>query len=192
MAGRAKKNVQYLNGRNAAKYSTGGSAAYEVGYAADAGARVRNGTVVRPRTVQREQVLARPRARVREKGEVSLFSIVGVVAIAVVAVMLLVSYAQLLTVSDSVVSLRDDLSDLQTEQARLLTEYELSIDLQSIEAAVTANGQMVKPQSEQIIYIDTYEEDGVTFYADESAVQGAKGVLDSLGEIWSNITSYFQ
>jgi len=189
-ANTARKKPQYLNGRSS-KYATGGSVAYDVGYTGAAVPRTRAPGEHVPRTLPRERVMVRPRAAVRAKGEVSLFSAVGVIALAVVAVMLLISYMDLLAVSEEVVLLRNEASALQTEQARLLAEYEVSVDLKAIEAAVTANGRMVKPQSEQIIYIDTYEPDSATFYADESAVKGAQGVLESFGRIWDNIQAYF-
>lgn len=190
MATRNKK-VQYLNGRRASNYSTNGSVAYDAGYASGGAVRTREGAAPRTRTQQQGQTIARPRVKVREKGEASLFSIVGVAAIAVVAILLLISYAQLLMVSDSVVALQSEQKVLQAEQAKLLTEYELSINLEEIEAEVLATGAMVKPQSEQIIYIDTYEGDDVVFYEDESAVKGIEGIFSGLKEIWQNITEYF-
>ena len=189
-ANAARKRPQYLNGRTN-KYATGGSVAYDVGYAGSAVPRTRERGEHVPRTLPRERVMVRPRAAVRAKGEMSIFSAVGVIAVAVVAVMLLISYMDLLSVSEEVVSLRSEAAVLRTEQARLLAEYEVSVDLKAIETAVTADGRMVKPQSEQIIYIDTYEPDGATFYADESPVTGAQGVLASLTRIWDNIRSYF-
>lgn len=189
MASRRNQRQERFNAR-ASRYTTVGSVAYDAGYAGGA-ARNRSGAVSAPQVLPRERVLARPKANVREKGAVSLFSLVGAAAIAIAAVVLLMHYTQLLSVSDEMVALRSEISELETEQARLLAEYEVSVDLQAIEAAVTADGSMVKPQNEQIIYLGTYEPDSVEFYTDEAAKTGLDGVKDSVQEIWRNIVAYF-
>ncbi len=118
------------------------------------------GPMVRPR----ERAVVRPRVRVREAGLVSPFAVVGFLAVGVFAVLLLFSYVQLTTISQQVVELRNEMTALQSEEAKLRTAYELSYDLSSIEETMTASGAMVRPQNGQVVYVDLSEPDTVTFF----------------------------
>ena len=131
----------------------------------------------------------RPKVRVREAGEVSPFAVVGFLTVAVFAVLLMLSHVRLTMVSDEVVSLRDQLSDLQSEEAKLMAEYELTFDPSAIEERVLSDGSMVKPTADQIYTLDLSEDDNVVHY-DQDA-QGT-GFLDAVGEIVDNALSYFR
>lgn len=106
--------------------------------------------------------------------------------------LLLFSYVQLHSISEQVVSLRTEMSELQTEEAILRARYEQVYDLSDIEDTMLSTGQMVKPQNGQIIYIDLSEPDSVVFYDREPAVTGIEGALQSLRSICSQIMEYFQ
>ena len=89
-------------------------------------------------------------------------------------------------------ALREQLSDLQTEEAKLMAQYELAYDLSAIEETVTSNGSMVKPQAGQIYSLDLSEEDSVVHYDQESAAEAAGGLLDAIGEFVDGVLSYFR
>ena len=149
------------------------------------------------RQLQREEVLrprpmVRPRVRVREAGLVSLFAVVGFLAVGVFAVLLLFSYVQLTTISQQVVELRSEMTALQSEEAKLRTAYELSYDLSSIEETMTASGAMVRPQNGQVVYVDLSEPDTVTFFNQDEAAAGLDGMFESVKSIASEIVAYFQ
>jgi len=146
----------------------------------------------RPLVRPRKQTVTRPRIRVREAGSVSVFAAAGSLAIGAFAVLLLFSYVQLHSISEQVVSLRTEMSELQTEEAILRARYEQVYDLSDIEDTMLSTGQMVKPQNGQIIYIDLSEPDSVVFYDREPAVTGIEGALQSLRSICSQIMGYFQ
>lgn len=144
-----------------------------------------------PKVRTRERAVARPKVQVREAGHVSVFAVVGFLAVGVFAALLLLSYVQLTVTADSVASLKRELSTLETEQAKLLAQYELAYDLSSIEQKVTADGSMVKPLSDQIYTLDLMEQDSVIRYADGGADQGPEGLMAEARSFVDSVLAYF-
>jgi hypothetical protein len=133
--------------------------------------------------------LTRTRVQVREAGQVAPFAVIGFLAVAVFAVLLLMSYAQLTVVNGEMTSLRDELSSLQSENATLTAQYEKVFDMQAIQEAV--GDTMVRPTYDQVVYIDLSEPDTVVIYGEE-AFSGLKGALKGLEEVFDGIFEYFQ
>ena len=140
-----------------------------------------------PRVRPRHQQLARPKVEVRSAGKVSPFAVAGFAAVAVLAVMILMSTVQLMSVSDEVVDMQAQISQLKSEETTLLARYEMAYDLGAIESAVTAAGTMSRPQQGQIIYVDLTEPDSVVLYQQEETM----GFWDQLEELIGNILAYF-
>lgn len=160
-----------------------------------AAARVLNGGAVlqpRPLVRPRERALTRPRVKVREAGKVSIFAVVGFMAVGVFAVLLLMGYVQLAALSNDVVNLRSQMTELRTEEAKLRAKYELAYDLSNIEDAVTSNGSMVKPQDSQIFYVDVSNPDSVVTFQDEQPAKGVEGAVESVKEICTEVVEYFK
>ena len=84
--------------------------------------------------------------------------------VAAFVVMILVSYAQLVMVNDQVVRLRSALNQLQSEETKLMAQYELAYDLQEIETQMLASGQMTKIQNWQTYTLELSEPDSVEYY----------------------------
>ncbi len=145
----------------------------------------------RPQVRPRERAISRPQIQVREAGKVSLFAVVGFLAVAVFAALVLMSNVQTAALSDRVVELSGELSDLQSQEAKLRAQYELAFDLAEIEETLTANGTMVKPQSSQIIYLDLSEPDSVVFF-DEEEESALDGLLEQLGQLFGGAVEYFR
>ena len=172
--------------RTATTYDTYGSVAYAPAYDGSA-VRVprRQEEVLQPapRPRQREQVrrraLERTQVQVREAGQVA----------AVFAALLILSYAQLAVANDAMVTLRGQLSDLQAEHATLSAQYEKVFDMDKLQAAV--GGEMARPDSDQVTYIDLSEPDQVTVYAEERA-GGLSGVLTGAGRVLDGFLEYFR
>lgn len=187
----AAKRSRYSSPR-----ATYGSVAYDLDYAERTARPLRGGEEVlqpRPMVRPRERAVARPRIKTREAGKVSLFAVVGFLAVGVFAVLLIMSCIQLNTYSDEIAGLKTELSSLQSEETKLRTQYELAFDLASIETAVTSNGSMVKPQSGQILYMDLSEPDSVVVFHDkETPVEGAGGLWAGVQEILGNMVEYFK
>ena len=181
-----------VRGRNR-RYQTYG----RVGYGAYDGsaARVLEREEVlqpRPQVRPRKRAIVRPKVQVREAGQVSIFAVVGFIAVGVFAVLLLMAYVELTVISEDVVGMKSQMEVLKTEEARLRAQYELAYDLNSIESAMTSSGAMVKPQSSQIFYVDLSAPDSVTFFEQEDPVEGLRGAWESLRSVWGNVVEYFQ
>ncbi len=182
------------NMRTKIGYASYGNVAYAPTYEGSVTRRLEREKILqpRPRVRTREQAQARPRVRVREQGKISVFAVIGFLAVGIFAALVLMSYASLTTINDQAVSLRSQLTKMQTEEAKLLAQYELTYDLKSIEENVIASGEMVRPQSGQIYTIDLSEPDSVTRYQKEAPMAGAVGALNGVKEIFTNIVEYFQ
>ena len=176
--------------RRTSRYEVYGNVAYDPvweGGAVAAPAPERQ-EVLRPRPNVRpkERTLARPRVQVREAGKVSPFAVVGFLSIAVMAVMLLMCCVRLTILNDESAHLRNQLTQLQAEEADLLARYELAYDLQAIETELLSSGTMVRPASDQMVVLDLSEPDNVVVYgqteAADGVVNGVKGFLDNLLE----------
>ena len=176
------------------KYATYGNVAYAPGYDGTAARRPAREEVLRPapKTIPKERVQVRPRVHVREQERVSVFAVVGFLAVGIFAALLLMSYVSLTVLHDETVSLRSQLSALQTEEAKLLTKYELAYDLKTIEQTVTASGTMVKPQSGQIYTIELSDPDSVVRYEEKQPLAGAAGAVGAAREVFLTIVEYFR
>lgn len=151
------------------QYSSYGNVAYDPAYEGNVVHVPSEEPLARPHVLPRERTLTRPKVQVRPAGQVSVFAVAGFLAVALAAVLVLLSYIQLTALSDEVVSLRSEYTALKEEETRLMAQYELAYDLKSIEAAVTADGRMVKPQSSQILYMDLSGSDSVVVYEKSTA-----------------------
>lgn len=180
--------------RRRARYATYGSVAYAPGCDGTAARRLERGEVARPlpREHAGTRVRTRPRVRVREQGRISVFAVVGFLAVGIFAALLLMSYVRLTTLSTEAGALRSQLSSLKTEETKLQAQYELAYDIKSIEQKVTADGTMVKPQSGQIYTVDLAEPDSVVHYGDDQAKTGAAGALSAAKEVFQTIVEYFR
>ena len=144
----------------------------------------------KPRERTHRRALTRTRVQVREAGQVAPFAVVGFLAVAAFAVLLLMSYVQYTQLSDQMVSLRGEMDDLQAENATLSAQYERVFDMETIRAAV--GDTMVRPTQDQVVYIDLSEPDTVTVYQDQSAGSALGGVLEGLGEALGGVVEYFR
>lgn len=135
----------------------------------------------RPRVQPRKRVHERPQVQVRQPGAVAPAAVAGFLAVALMAVLLVVSYAQLAVMNDQTVQLKNELDDLKTTEAILLAEYELAYDLSAIEAQLTADGSMIKLRADQITYLDISEPDSIIVYSDEG--QGLSGIVERISSL---------
>lgn len=171
--------------KGASAYRTYGNVAYDPAYAPQRQGRTE--PLVRPR----ERVSARERVRVRPAGYVAPTAVIGFALVAVMAVLLLVNYAQLTQTSNEIVRLRREAATLSEEHAKLTAEYELAFDLKSVEEQVTAAGTMVQPQPGQIVTLNIMEPDSAQFYGNQD--QGFAGELWSgVKETVGNLVAFFR
>ena len=182
--------------RHTTTYSTYGSVAYAPAYDGSAVRAPRREEELRrapaPYPKRREQVRRQERARVqvRQAGAVAPFAVVGFLAVAIFAAMLITSYSQLTVANDEMVSLRRELSALQDEHAKLSAQYEKVFDLATVEAAV--GDTMVRPTNEQVVYIDLSAPDTVTVYQGNGGTSWLQRIADGAGEVFGSIIEYFR
>lgn len=111
----------------------------------------------------RPQVRSLSHVRTRERQSVSPVAVVGFLAVAVMAVLVLMSYARLTMISSATVELQTSLSDLETKNVALTAKYEKMYDQNTVKEVAEAAG-MTKPSSSQIYYLDLSEGDSAVVY----------------------------
>ena len=111
------------------------------------------------------------RPRVRERQRVSGVLVLGFAALAAMVVVVLMSYAQLTSISADVVSMQKELKTLDAEHVALLTQYE-------------------RTSSSQINYIDLSAPDSVEL-CEAQNVSVLSRVFTSLGQGVFSVVEYF-
>lgn len=167
-------------------YASYGNVAYDPAYAPERETE----TEARPLIRQRERVRSRARVMVRPAGYVSPTAVIGFLAVAVVAVMILMSYVRLTAAGNEVVQLRKESSALSEEHSKLLSEYELAFDLKTVEEVATTQVGMTKPQPGQEITMDISEPDSAKVYQKEEGVFSK--LWNSVADAANNIVAFFR
>jgi cell division protein FtsL len=134
----------------------------------------------------KENTRTATRAAARSVQSVAPFSIIGTVCIAVLVVFMLMSYVQLVSISEESVALEQQLEELQLEKVKLLIDYESAFNLTEIEEYATTELGMQKPRSNQIYYVDGSAPDKAEIIDNGVQKTGIfslfDDLLDSLGE----------
>ncbi len=186
------------------KSSTYGSMAYKLDYYSDVVAVPQPRVAPMPRTAPKAQPKADPQVttRVRERSRVRVttrqqqavapFAIIGFLAAAAIAVVLLLGNIQLNSIYADNVQLQKQLTTLETEHADLTAQFELKFDQAKLEAAVAADGTLAKPNSNQSVYIDLSEPDNAVVYGSEKQSTGVDGFFKTVGDLFSSVVEYFR
>lgn len=169
------------------KYPSGYVPSYD-GNAARKLERVEEEPIRKSRERRQRKVRKKLDLAVREPGKIAPFAVAGMFAACLLAIVMLNQYASLMVINDSAVALKNELADLKEEETKLLTQYELSYDLQAIEDEFLSSGQMIKPSSSQVLTISLAEPDRVERH---EATGFGGGFLSGLREIFSAIGTYF-
>jgi cell division protein FtsB len=143
-----------------------GSLAYDLDRAVRERELRHAGEAPRHRIRETEQTKARPKVQVRQRQQVSLFTLLGFSTVIAMSVLVLMCYAQLTVLSSETVALKSQLSTLETENVVLTAQYEQMFDLATVREAAEAAG-MTKPSSSQICYLDISGGDSAVVYAQE-------------------------
>lgn len=179
------------NERRTRKYDTYGSLAYQPDYQRGTAAPARRTREPErrqePRVQPRTRTAARPQVAVRPQGAVAPFAILGFAAVALCALLLVMTSAQLAMANNEIVTLNDAISDLQREEKILTAEYELAYDLNAIEQELISEGRMVKASSGETVYLDMSEGDNVVYY--EAARDGISGLIRQVEQFLSGLMS---
>ena len=125
---------------------------------------------------ERPQVRSLPKVRLREAQHVAPLAVVGAVAAAALAILLLMSYIRLTVLAADTVELRSQLETLEKENVVLTTQYERMFDLATVREAAESAG-MTKPSASQVYYVDGTDGDAAVVYRQEEP-----GLLEKLLE----------
>jgi hypothetical protein len=126
-------------------YNFNGSAAYD--YRSNAVPKPRPAVLPEEKPVQHAKKL--PKA----KPVIAPLAVLGIVAAALLLLMVVYSYVQLYEATDRAGALSRELSSTQAETAKLRSAYESRIDLAEIEAKAREFG-MMQPSARQTVYLN--------------------------------------
>jgi len=173
-------------------YRTYGSVAYAPAYEGNVVRSPQRQEIPQPKPKARpsRKPAARPQAQVRQAGMVSPFAVIGFMAVGVFAALLLLTYVQLHSASDSVVSLRTQVTQLQAENAALSAQYEQVFDMEHLQAAV--GDTMIRPTNDQITYLDLSQPDSVVVHGQTPKTEGVAGLVRGAQEVFSGLIEYFR
>lgn len=142
---------------------------------------------------QAEQIArqrAKTKAAIRPAQKASPVLVVGFACVAALLMGLLMCYVQINAISNSIVEMKGQISQLEIEQVTLLTQYEQAFDLASVKDAAQAAG-MSQPSDSQIYYIDLPGQDqAVAYIAEKTGF--LSGVISGLGQRFCAVLEYFR
>lgn len=147
----------------------------------------------RRRETQAEQLSrqrAKAKAAIRPAQHVSPVLVVGFITVAVMLVGLLMCYIQLNTISRSIVSMKSEISALETQQVTLRTQYERTFDMTTVKSAAESAG-MTAPNGSQIYYITLPGEDHAVAYSGETGGM-FDAITSSLRQWFGEVVEYFR
>lgn len=155
--------------------------------------RIHGNTVRRPEPARRPQPrprrrpAPRPDVQVRTQSAIAPFAVVGIFAVLVCTMLLVMSTARLAVANNDIVSMRNELADLQDENRTLQAKYELIFDLEAIEKQFLSNGSMVRAGAGQTVYLDLSAPDSVVYY--NGAGDGLSALLQRAEQYLANLLS---
>lgn len=129
-------------------------------------------------------------ARVKSRQTVSPAAVLGFLCAAILLVFTLMAKIQLTEVTDQAVMLETRLAELETEQARLLIEYESAFNFTEIEEYATNMLGMQRPREEQMIYLHSAVPDKAVVL--NSSAEKDKSLSEEIAEVFDFIGEYFR
>ena len=146
--------------------------------------------VERPERLPDAPQRTKPVRRVKTKLAIAPFTVLGT-AIAVVMLFLVVfSYVRLYEAQSEVSDLKDQQTELATQEQRLRSQYENSLDLPAIEARAKELG-MRQPLASQIVYVEVAAGDTVQIAAAPEERNLIERIYDAFHGVISDVVEYF-
>ena len=139
----------------------------------------------RPQT--RTEIHTRARTAVHTRQSIAPVSIVGMLAAAFLVVTASLAQAKIVGISSRSVELRQELEQLEEQQAKLRIAYESAFNMAEIEDYAIHSLGMQKPRADQVFYIDTSSPDKAVVVAGGDDV----GFVDRVSDYLSGIAEYF-
>lgn len=142
---------------------------------------------------QAEQIArqrAKTKAAVRPAQKASPVLVAGFACVAALLMGLLMCYVQINAISNSIVEMKSEISQLEIEQVTLLTRYEQAFDLASVKESAQSAG-MSQPSDSQIYYIDLPGQDRAVAYTTEKT-SFLSSVTEGLSQRFLAAVEYFR
>jgi len=173
------------------RYPVNGSLAYDLEFEVRERELRHAGEAPRRQETVKEQpkVRTQEKVQVRERQHLSFLTAAGFVTVVVLALMVLMSYIQLLELSTGTVALKQQLATLEAENVSLTAEYEQMFDRATVKEAAEAAG-MAKPSASQVYYIDLSSGDNAVVYQKEDP-SVLSSLLTSLNHGVYAVVEYF-
>ena len=152
----AARNTRYRG-----KQAVNGSLAYDLGYAAPEREPRRAGPA--PKAQRKPRVYETPRVLLRARQYISPLAALSVMAVMGLALLVLLNYVQLTRLSSETVKLQNQLTELETENVTLTSQYQRMFDMASVKEAAEAAG-MSKPSGTQMSLLDLSAGDSAVAY----------------------------
>ena len=143
----------------------------------------------RRREQSRRQEVKRTQVEVRQAGAVAPFAVVGFIAVAIFAALVLFSHAQSTVLNAEIVELRGQLTTLEAENAKLSAQYEQVFDMAAIQSAVGEG--MTRPSGSQVVYLDLSEPDTVVVF-DKLKDSRVMDTMKNVGRALGDMIEYFR
>lgn len=154
--------------------------------AAERDRKVRESAEERRREQERQEAVK----RAKEAQSVSVFAVIGYIAVAAMMVFVLSGYIHLTEVSAEITSLKKEISLLETEQRRLSVEYETTFNTNRIAEYATGVLGMTKlsDQNTRIVRME-HDDRAEVLNADDST---GLGILRAVREAISKFSEYLR
>lgn len=120
---------------------------------------------------------------------ISLFALAGWVCIAALAILLIMSYTELNTISDRTHTLAVQMDELKLQETKLKIDYESTFKLDEVEEYASNMLGMVKAESGQVKYLNDRAGDQAVVISDGGAGSGFMAKLKSL---LTSVSEYFR
>jgi uncharacterized protein HemX len=122
----------------------------------------------------------------RKPDPMALGGVIGLVAVALMAAFVISLQIQLNEINTQLNASSTQLAQLEKEGDSLLTQYEQTFDMGSIESNMLAGGKMSRPTSSQSIYLELSEPDHAEVF------QNDDGVFQIIQNKLEELVEYFQ
>ena len=165
------------------KYRSNGSAAYDI----------RTNTAQpaqRPDRLPEAPQRVKPARKVKTKLAIAPFTMLGTAVVVVMLFLVVFSYVRLYEVQSRVSDLKTQKTELTTQEQRLRSHYENSLDLPAIETRAKELG-MRQPLASQIVYVEVAARDTVEIAAAPQERNLIEQVYDAFYGVISDVVEYF-
>lgn len=172
----------------AKEYRTNGSAAYDIRYTARNQNTAR--PLERPERLPDAPVRRQPVQKVKARVAVSPFAIVGTAVALVMLFLVLFSYVRMFEAKSDVGRLTSQLSELNTQNERLQSQYANALDMEAVETRAKELG-MRQPGPSQIVYVHVSGGDTTEVYSAPEQRGFFAEIYDAFRSVFTDALEYF-